>query len=196
MKIAIAQCRSDMAEKYLIKATKEKCDIILFPELVTCDLDYTAKIIVGHGYEEEKGLIFKRKYNTYELTNSYNYLKYRKQNLFPGYDDGRTPGEKLPHCYLNIRNKTYVCICYDIRFDKVFGKMESPDLIIIPADFPVERIEDWKGLLRQRACETGAWVIGVNTPGGGCSAIIAPDGNTHLEAYSSEGLLMKELNIW
>lgn len=79
-----------------------------------------------------------------------------------------------------------VAICYDLRFPEVFRQPENigSDMFIIVAAWPLPRIETWQHLLRSRAIENQAFVIGVNGSGvqesatlGGRSMIIGPDGN-------------------
>jgi predicted amidohydrolase len=187
MKIAIAQCNkfSDKME-LMMKAMALKADLLLYPELIDIPYTFDYGIMTGSGYEEH--MLFGKPYNTYELVQDSVLLKYRKQNLFPEYDDGRRSGKTMPHIILNGL-KTYVCICFDIRNPWVFEQMKQPNLIIIPADFPFERIQDWCRLLKLRALEKRAWVVGVNTTEGGHSMIVRPDGEIVTEADRGEILL-------
>jgi predicted amidohydrolase len=53
--------------------------------------------------------------------------------------------------------------------------------IIIPADFPFVRIKEWRKMLLARAMQMGCTVIGVNTPDGGNSMVVTPDGEIFSE---------------
>jgi omega-amidase len=62
-------------------------------------------------------------------------------------------------------------VCYDLRFP-VFSRRRAEldyDLLIYVANWPSARVEAWKMLLRARAIENQAFVVGVNRSG--------PDGN-------------------
>jgi predicted amidohydrolase len=62
-------------------------------------------------------------------------------------------------------------VCYDLRFP-VFSRRRAEldyDLLIYVANWPTARVEAWKLLLRARAIENQAFVVGVNRSG--------PDGN-------------------
>ena len=76
-------------------------------------------------------------------------------------------------------------VCYDLRFaDEFWTLAGDTDAYIIPANWPESRREHWMALLRARAIENQAWVIGVNRVGSGgglnyCgdSRIVDPLGN-------------------
>jgi predicted amidohydrolase len=127
---------------------------VFYPELIK---PAYINSMTGYGFEEHR---FGKKYNTYTICS----FAYRKNHLFPGYDDGRSPGKTLPYTYINGM-KTYVVICYDLRFPELFARMESPNLIIIPADWPLERIHHWDALLKARAIENKCTVAGINANG-------------------------------
>jgi predicted amidohydrolase len=58
-------------------------------------------------------------------------------------------------------------ICYDLRFPELyrFYAKERVSIIIDIANWPQERIEHWSALLKARAIENQAFVIGVNRVG-------------------------------
>lgn len=65
-------------------------------------------------------------------------------------------------------------VCYDLRFPVFSRNVEDYDLLLYVANWPTQRIQAWDILLKARAVENMAYVIGVN--------IIGIDGNNH--AYS------------
>jgi predicted amidohydrolase len=75
-------------------------------------------------------------------------------------------------------------VCYDLRFaDDFWAEAETTDLYVVVANWPAARREHWTTLLRARAIENQAYVIGVNRVGDGdgvayCgdSAVIDPFG--------------------
>jgi omega-amidase len=58
-------------------------------------------------------------------------------------------------------------ICYDLRFPYVsFQDVDQPyDVLVYAANWPAPRIEQWKQLLKARAIENQAYVVGVNRVG-------------------------------
>ena len=81
--------------------------------------------------------------------------------------------------------RTSLFVCYDLRFaDEFWALAQHTDLYLVPANWPVSRREHWMSLLRARAIENQAWVVGVNRVGSGGkldyvgdSRIIDPLGN-------------------
>jgi predicted amidohydrolase len=57
-------------------------------------------------------------------------------------------------------------VCYDLRFTDLFWDVaDSTDCYVIPANWPEVRREHWTTLLRARAIENQAYVVGVNRVG-------------------------------
>jgi predicted amidohydrolase len=89
-------------------------------------------------------------------------------------------------CTVRINDlRVSLFICYDLRFaDEFWALAPDTDLYVVPANWPEARAEHWKALLRARAIENQAYVVGVNRvgedgsghPHGGHSAIIDPLG--------------------
>jgi len=75
-------------------------------------------------------------------------------------------------------------VCYDLRFaDEFWALAHDTDVYVVPANWPTPRHEHWRTLLRARAIENQAYVVGVNRVGAvrelghsGGSAIIDPLG--------------------
>ena len=75
-------------------------------------------------------------------------------------------------------------VCYDLRFaDEFWALAHDTDVYVVPANWPTPRHEHWRALLRARAIENQAYVVGVNRVGtvrelghSGGSAIIDPLG--------------------
>ena len=90
------------------------------------------------------------------------------------------------HVTIDIEGvRTSLFVCYDLRFaDEFWGLAPHTDLYLVPANWPQSRREHWMSLLRARAIENQAWVVGVNRVGSGGnldyvgdSRIIDPLGN-------------------
>lgn len=59
-------------------------------------------------------------------------------------------------------------VCYDLRFADEFWQLaDSTDCYLVPANWPTPRREHWTALLRARAIENQAYVVGVNRVGEG-----------------------------
>jgi predicted amidohydrolase len=75
-------------------------------------------------------------------------------------------------------------VCYDLRFaDEFWAVARDTDCYVIPANWPEQRRDHWRVLLRARAIENLAYVVGVNRIGSGGgvdyvgdSAVIGPFG--------------------
>ena len=86
--------------------------------------------------------------------------------------------------------RTSLFVCYDLRFaDEFWALARQTDLYLVPANWPQSRREHWITLLRARAVENQAWVVGVNRVGSGGnleyagdSRIIDPLGNETVAA--------------
>jgi len=95
-------------------------------------------------------------------------------------------------------------ICYDLRFPEIFRRAVSQgaNLYTVIASWPVMREEHWVTLLRARAIENQAYVIGVNRCGNdpkyyhpGRSLIVDPHGKVMVDAGREECSISAELSI-
>jgi predicted amidohydrolase len=85
-------------------------------------------------------------------------------------------------------------VCYDLRFaDEFWGLAPTTDCYVVVANWPEVRRNHWRTLLRARAVENQAYVVGVNRVGDGkgiayCgdSMIIDPLGETLASAARTE----------
>jgi predicted amidohydrolase len=95
-----------------------------------------------------------------------------------------------------------VFICYDLRFaDEFWERAPGTDVYVVPANWPEARRNHWRTLLRARAIENQAFVVGVNRVGAaqqvahvGDSAIIDPLGRTLAEASIGETVLVADIS--
>lgn len=93
-------------------------------------------------------------------------------------------------------------VCYDLRFPEPFRTAAADtDLFVVVANWPDQRREHWRTLLRARAIENQAYVVGVNRAGegdglryAGDSAAIAPLGETLVEADEREQVLFCDVD--
>lgn len=95
-----------------------------------------------------------------------------------------------------------VFVCYDLRFaDEFWGLADGTDAYLVVANWPAPRAEHWRVLLRARAIENQAYVVGVNRVGhakslaySGDSAIIDPLGRTVAECPAGESVVTADID--
>jgi len=94
--------------------------------------------------------------------------------------------------------------CYDLRFPELFRGLGAlgAEVVLLPAAWPMPRVEHWRLLGRARALENQAWVLQCNTAGthsgvemGGHSQIVAPTGDVVAELGSGEDALIADIDL-
>lgn len=120
---------------------------------------------------------------------------------FAGEDLHYAPGDRV--VTVDIRGARFTpFICYDLRFPEPFRLVATnTDAFIVIANWPEARRDHWKTLLRARAVENQAYVLGVNRVGegdgiiyAGDSAVISPLGETLVQASRQEAVLVCEID--
>ena len=120
---------------------------------------------------------------------------------YAGEHERYTAGDK--HLTVDIGDlRVSVFVCYDLRFaDEFWPLAEQTDLYVVPANWPQPRREHWRALLRARAIENQAYVLGVNRigsvkdlPHSGDSAIVDPMGVAVAEASGGEAVLVADVD--
>jgi predicted amidohydrolase len=93
-------------------------------------------------------------------------------------------------------------VCYDLRFaDEFWPLAPDTDCYVVPANWPESRRAHWSTLLRARAIENQAYVVGVNRVGAGGrlayvgdSAIIDPLGEVLADGGNAESIVTAEVD--
>ena len=93
-------------------------------------------------------------------------------------------------------------VCYDLRFsDELWGLAPTTDAYLVVANWPAKRRLHWSTLLRARAIENQAYVVGVNRVGSGGgldysgdSAIIDPLGEILATGAGGETILFADID--
>lgn len=130
---------------------------------------------------------------------------YRKLHLFRLFDEHLylQPGENPVSLELPW-GTAGMAICYDLRFPELFRHYaldKGASLLIIPAEWPLVRVEHWRALLIARAIENQCYVVACNaaeaagdTVMGGHSMVIDPWGEVLVEGGETQELLTVEIN--
>jgi len=93
-------------------------------------------------------------------------------------------------------------VCYDLRFaDEFWATADGTDVYVVPANWPDTRRVHWRTLLRARAIENQAYVVGVNRVGSGGrlayvgdSMIVDPMGEVLASAAGGEAMLLCDVD--
>lgn len=129
--------------------------------------------------------------------------RYRKIHPFSFADEEKyvRPGEQFVTVTINgVRLSLFVC--YDLRFaDEFWALADDTDAYLVVANWPAARRLHWSTLLRARAIENQAYVVGVNRVGSGGgieysgdSAVIDPLGEILASGAGSETIVLAELD--
>lgn len=98
--------------------------------------------------------------------------------------------------------RTSIFVCYDLRFaDEFWALAPDTDCYVVVANWPANRRDHWNVLLRARAIENQAYVVGANRVGVagrleyvGDSAIIDPWGLDCAPPVTGEGVLAADVD--
>lgn len=93
-------------------------------------------------------------------------------------------------------------ICYDLRFPEIFQLCsDESDLIVVTANWPVQRRAHWITLLKARAVENQCYVAGVNRCGrefkndySGDSMVVNPYGEIITKPLCGEGVVLCDID--
>lgn len=130
---------------------------------------------------------------------------YRKLHLFRLMDEDRWLQPGTAPLLIDLPwGATGLAICYDLRFPELFRHYaaDGAKLIMLTAEWPAERIEHWRALVRARAIENQCYMIACNAAGqigdtvfGGHSMIVDPWGEVVIEGGAEPMLLTAEVEL-
>jgi omega-amidase len=132
-------------------------------------------------------------------------ILYSKCHLFSyaSEDQYVTPG--TGPCIIDLYGtKIGLAICYDLRFPDFFSMMSNNcDGFLIIANWPAKRVDHWNTLLKARAIENLAFLIGVNRTGSDgnnldyeeSSHVYMPNGEELDALYRAEQLHVFDIDI-
>lgn len=130
--------------------------------------------------------------------------RYRKRRPFPLANEGQhyPAGDRAVVFEVNGW-KVAPLICYDLRFPETFREATAlgAELFAVIANWPIARVDHWTTLLRARAIENLAYVVGVNRTGSdpnlqypGASIVVGPKGEILAEAGADPCVIRAELD--
>jgi predicted amidohydrolase len=119
---------------------------------------------------------------------------YDKRHLFSYAGEHKAYASGHHHLILTVKGwRILPLICYDLRFPVWSRNVWNYDVLVYVANWPVARIDAWTALLRARAIENLAYVVGVNRTGAdpgnqypGKSAVFDMAGNLLAESGTDE----------
>lgn len=156
--------------------------------------------IVGSVIVHENGQFFNRLYFV-KPTGEVEW--YDKHHLFSIGGEAEHFARGMERKVVEWRGVRYLLeICYDLRFPVWSRQRGDYDAIIYSALWPKPRREVWRTLLRARAIENQAYVVGVNRIGAepgleyaGDSAVIDAYGHTVVDLENRESVAVAEIDM-
>lgn len=121
-------------------------------------------------------------------------------------------GGETNHYQAGEKISTFTCgefrvapfVCYDLRFPEIFraATRQGAELLVVIANWPRPRDAHWQALLRARAIENQAYVVGINRAGrdpkleyAGHSLILDPRGETLAAGGEGEELVRATIEL-
>ncbi|WP_313528888.1 nitrilase-related carbon-nitrogen hydrolase [Anaerotignum sp.] len=213
-----------LCEEMICSAANQQVDLLIFPEMTLTGFTMKTNELAEHFEDSETIDFFKKNAQLHKLAICFGLpiVKFDKAEnhciiisaegkilvdytkihpfSFGTEADYYTGGDTLTSCTIN-GVVTTPFICYDLRFPEIFqASSEKSLLLIVIANWPRPRREHWITLLKARAIENQAFVVGVNragTGGGldyaGDSMAVSPLGD--VLAHSDEGHSLTVVNI-
>lgn len=229
MNIALGDPRKNVQqfEAYTSEAARRGSHLVVFPELWASGYalenarDLSAALNAGefaqvstaatqHKISIVGSLLEKR---GIEVSNSATFFApngkllgvYRKIHLFKLMDEHRWLQAGAAPLMMELPwGKTGIAICYDLRFPELFRRyaVDGAKLIVIPAEWPIQRVEHWRALLQARAIENQCYIVACNAVGvtgdttfAGHSMIVDPWGKIVLEVGETPTLATAEIEM-
>jgi omega-amidase len=229
MNIALGDVKKNVAqmEKWTAEAARRGSHLVLFPELWSsgCDWEQSKELAstLNTGvFNDMSGAAAQNKISVVgsvlekralEVSNSSAFFApngrmlgiYRKIHLFGlmGEDKWLQPGN-APLALDLPWGKSGLAICYDLRFPELFRKyaVDGAKMMIVPAEWPIARVEHWRALVVARAIENQCYMVVCNAAGmtgdtqfAGHSMIVDPWGKIVVEGGETPQLLTAEIEM-
>jgi len=157
------------------------------------------------GMFEEAGTPGGTPYNTVVVRGGAR-LDYRKIHLYDsfGYQESKVlaAGPIEPATFELDGTTVGLMTCYDLRFPELARRLvdAGAEVLLVPAAWVAgpRKVEHWTTLLRARAIENTAYVVGVGQPAprySGHSTVIGPLGDVLVEGGDDSAILTAELDL-
>lgn len=214
-----------LCEEMMQKAAKEQVDFLVFPEMTLTGFTMKTKEL-GESFKDSETIGFFREnalknqlslcfgLSIIDAQKAENHcvivsetgeplLDYAKIHPFSFGTEAQfyTGGESLASCTIkNVVTSPFVC--YDLRFPEIFQvASKNSILLVVIANWPRQRREHWMTLLKARAIENQAFVVGVNRAGhgggleySGDSMVVSPLGEVLAHAKEGHGLTTVDIS--
>jgi len=179
----------ELCTKYIQKASKDKVELIIFPEMTLTSFSFDDSLLVEkmeNSNTVENFSNLARKYNiaivfgvilkdNERASNKAIFVDkngdvkgvYTKIHPFSLSGEGSylSAGKELSIVIFKGIS-IGITICYDLRFPEIYSKLATEcDLIINIANWPSKRVDHWNTLLKARAIENQIFMAGVNRVG-------------------------------
>lgn len=220
------QKNMEKAEDFIKKAKENQVELLIFPEMTltgfSMHVEKTTKdwqqqvhffeemsrqyeISIIFGYPAPAGISGQKMYHNHLALAEHGRVRmdYTKLHPFTFGQEGEyfSGGEEIV-CTPWKDTMLGAFICYDLRFPEIFQiSSAKSELIVLIANWPVSRIDDWDCLLKARAIENQAYIAAVNRTGegggllyNGHSALYGPRGERLTTLCQEESLLIGEVD--
>lgn len=113
-------------------------------------------------------------------------------------------GSQTAHLDLPGGHRGALSTCYDLRFPELYRRQldEGAEVFLVPAAWPMNRVEHWRLLGRARALENQCVLIACNTAGthggyrmGGASQVVSAKGEVLAQAGPDQEVLSVEVDL-
>lgn len=199
-----------LCKEYIKKASNEKVDLIIFPEMTLTGFSNNIQNISEYEDNSQSIRKFQKLAKKYEIAIIFGVVindgakakncsyfvdnkgliisSYSKIHpfTFAGEDKYYNAGNKLS--IVDFKNHSIgLSICYDLRFPELYSSLsKSSDIIVNIANWPKKRVDHWSTLLKARAIENQIYVIGVNSSGTDGNALEYEESSTVYNANGEE----------
>lgn len=221
------EANKEICRRLAEKAVKNRAELIIFPEMTltgfTMNTEYagenmleggeTVEFFKGISKENNIAVIFGMVYGKKDKT-AYNKqimvygdeILYDYSKIHPfSYGGEGEHYEKGQEIISTIFNGISMggFVCYDLRFPEIFQiSSKINKLITVIANWPADRTDHWHTLLKARAIENQAFIIGVNRVGRGgglsykhSSAAYNPYGEKITKSKDAD-LIFADIDVW
>ena len=211
------------ATELIQKASDEKADLIVFPEMSFTGFSMNTKKTCLYGKNTCKEIQTLSKENKIHI--GFGWVKLSENNLAENHYSIASPQGEIIYDFIKIHPFSYSgedklfikgntikniniedhiissLICYDLRFPECFRiASQEASLIIVPANWPSKRKIHWNTLLAARAIENQVYILGVNCVGiqnnikyTGNSGLWTPIGKKIFDCGEEENLLIFDI---